>query len=101
MSSPTHPTPSDVGEEYAFPSANILNYTLTLPNYSSASSGNTPSESSNNSYGLEFFVPEELLPPKKQTHLPSLSSTDLSNPSQKQACILIPPSFLTYTHTPP
>nr|GEZ14856.1 reverse transcriptase domain-containing protein [Tanacetum cinerariifolium] len=25
----------------------------------------------------EFFVPEELLPPKKQTRLPSLSSTDL------------------------
>nr|GEW84908.1 hypothetical protein [Tanacetum cinerariifolium] len=27
----------------------------------------------------EFFVPEELLPPKKQTCLPSLSSTYLSN----------------------
>nr|GEX73544.1 hypothetical protein [Tanacetum cinerariifolium] len=36
----------------------------------------------------ELFVPEELLPPKKQTHLPSLSSIDLSNPSRKQACIL-------------
>nr|GEV16574.1 reverse transcriptase domain-containing protein [Tanacetum cinerariifolium] len=33
----------------------------------------------------ELFVPEELLPPKKQTHLPSLSSTDLANPSRKQA----------------
>ncbi|GJW99096.1 hypothetical protein Tco_0180904 [Tanacetum coccineum] len=29
-----------------------------------------------------FFVPVELLPPKKQTHLPLLS-TDLSNPSQQ------------------
>nr|GFB49010.1 hypothetical protein [Tanacetum cinerariifolium] len=27
-----------------------------------------------------FFVPKELLPSKKQTHLPSLSSIDLSNP---------------------
>ncbi|GJX64520.1 hypothetical protein Tco_0298863 [Tanacetum coccineum] len=35
----------------------------------------------------EFFVPEELLPLKKQTHLPLLS-TDLSNTSQQQACIL-------------
>nr|GFC59897.1 hypothetical protein [Tanacetum cinerariifolium] len=36
----------------------------------------------------QFFVPEELLPPKNQTRLPSLSSTYLSNPSKKQACIL-------------
>ncbi|GJV36980.1 hypothetical protein Tco_1409457 [Tanacetum coccineum] len=28
MSSPTHPTPSDVDEECTFPSANILDYTL-------------------------------------------------------------------------
>nr|GEW66253.1 hypothetical protein [Tanacetum cinerariifolium] len=49
----------------------------------------------------EFFIPEELLPSKKQTRLPSLSSTDLSNPSQKQACILVPPSFSVYTPTPP
>nr|GFB66722.1 hypothetical protein [Tanacetum cinerariifolium] len=49
----------------------------------------------------EFFVPEKLLPPKKQTRLPLLSSTNLSNPSQKQACILVPPSFSTYTPTLP
>nr|GEV84607.1 reverse transcriptase domain-containing protein [Tanacetum cinerariifolium] len=48
-----------------------------------------------------FFVPEQLLPPKKQIHTPSSSSTTLSNSSQKQACILIPPSFSTYTPTPP
>nr|GEY36303.1 hypothetical protein [Tanacetum cinerariifolium] len=48
-----------------------------------------------------FFVPEELLPPKKQIHPPSSSSTTLSNSSQKQACILLQPSFLTYTLTPP
>nr|GEW17167.1 hypothetical protein [Tanacetum cinerariifolium] len=33
----------------------------------------------------ELFALEELFPPKKQTRLPSLSSTDLSNPSRKQA----------------
>ncbi|GKC01016.1 hypothetical protein Tco_0987152 [Tanacetum coccineum] len=48
-----------------------------------------------------FFVPEELLPPKKQIHPPSSSSTTLSNSSRKQACILAPPSFLTYTPTLP
>nr|GEY62949.1 hypothetical protein [Tanacetum cinerariifolium] len=47
----------------------------------------------------EFFLPEELLPPKNQTHLPSLSSTDLSNPSRKQAFNLVPPSFSVYTPT--
>ncbi|GJV63293.1 hypothetical protein Tco_1474121 [Tanacetum coccineum] len=48
-----------------------------------------------------FFVPKELLPPKKQIHPPSSSSTTLSNSSRKQACILLPPSFSTYTPTPP
>nr|GEV93305.1 hypothetical protein [Tanacetum cinerariifolium] len=48
-----------------------------------------------------FFVPEELLPPKKQINPPSSSSTTLCNSSWKQACILVPPSFLTYTPTPP
>ncbi|GKA42551.1 hypothetical protein Tco_0735211 [Tanacetum coccineum] len=156
MSSPTHPTPSDVDEEYAFPSANILDYTSTLPNYFPATPGNISSDFSENSkndeiphvfspfynnpylkdmqafYAKEspipppdpitppviltpslvlppsllfdpryFFVPEELLPPKKQIHPPSSSSTTLSNSSQKHACILVLPSFLTYTPTPP
>nr|GFB35803.1 hypothetical protein [Tanacetum cinerariifolium] len=48
-----------------------------------------------------FFVPEELLPLKKQIHPPSSSSTTLSNLSRKQAYILVPPSFSTYTPTPP
>nr|GEX91080.1 hypothetical protein [Tanacetum cinerariifolium] len=48
-----------------------------------------------------FFVPEDLLPPKKQIHPPSSSSTTLSNSSRKQACILVSPSFSTYTPTPP
>nr|GEU62836.1 hypothetical protein [Tanacetum cinerariifolium] len=49
----------------------------------------------------EFFVSEELLPPKEQVSYLTSSSTDLSNPSQKQACILVPPSFSIYTLTPP
>ncbi|GKC50277.1 hypothetical protein Tco_1073022 [Tanacetum coccineum] len=48
MSSPTHPTPSDVDEECAFPSANILDYTSTLPNYFPAISGNNSSKNSKN-----------------------------------------------------
>ncbi|GJY99706.1 hypothetical protein Tco_0517136 [Tanacetum coccineum] len=156
MSSPTYPTPSDVDEECTFPSANILGYTSTLPNYFPATPGNISSDFSENSkndeilpvfspfynnpylkdmqafYAKEspippqdpisppailtpspvlppsllfdpryFFVPEELLPPKKQIHPPSSSSTTLSNSSRKQACILVPPSFSTYTPTPP
>nr|GEX09362.1 hypothetical protein [Tanacetum cinerariifolium] len=156
LSSPTHPTPSDVDKEYAFPSTNILDYSLTLPNYFSATSGNISSDLLENSkndeippvfsyfynnpylkdmqafYAKEspipppnsitppviltlspvlppsplfdpryFFVPKELLPPKKQIHPPSFSSTTLSNSSRKKACILVPPSFSTYTPTPP
>nr|GEU86065.1 retrovirus-related Pol polyprotein from transposon TNT 1-94 [Tanacetum cinerariifolium] len=48
-----------------------------------------------------FFVPKELLPPKKQIHPLSSSTTMLSNSSRKKACILVPPSFSTYTPTPP
>ncbi|GJZ64701.1 hypothetical protein Tco_0621122 [Tanacetum coccineum] len=43
----------------------------------------------------------ELLPPKKQIHSPSSSSTTLSNSSRKQAYNLEPPSFSVYTPTPP
>nr|GFA90301.1 hypothetical protein [Tanacetum cinerariifolium] len=49
----------------------------------------------------EFFVLEELLPPKEQVSYLTSSSTDLSNPSRKQACILVPPSFSIYTPTSP
>nr|GEV77560.1 hypothetical protein [Tanacetum cinerariifolium] len=48
-----------------------------------------------------FFVPEELLPPKKQIHPLSSSLTTLSNSSRKQSCILAPPSSPTYTPIPP
>ncbi|GJS28135.1 hypothetical protein Tco_0488755 [Tanacetum coccineum] len=48
-----------------------------------------------------FFIPEELLPPKKQIHSPSSSSTTLSNSSRNQTCNLVSPSFSVYTPTPP
>ncbi|GJZ36619.1 hypothetical protein Tco_0582810 [Tanacetum coccineum] len=48
-----------------------------------------------------FFVHEELLPPKKQIHSSSSSSTTLSNSSQNQTCELISPSSSVYTPTPP
>ncbi|GJZ36696.1 hypothetical protein Tco_0582887 [Tanacetum coccineum] len=48
-----------------------------------------------------FFVPDELLPPKKQIHFPSTSLTTLSNSSRKQAYNLEPLSFSVYTPTPP
>nr|GFA78222.1 hypothetical protein [Tanacetum cinerariifolium] len=54
MSSPTHPTPSDVDEKYAFPSANILDYTSTLPNYFPATSGNISSDFLENSKNDEI-----------------------------------------------
>nr|GEU38455.1 hypothetical protein [Tanacetum cinerariifolium] len=56
MSSPSHPTPSDVDEEYAFPSANILNYTSTLPNNFPATPGNISSDF------LENFKNDEIPP---------------------------------------
>ncbi|GKF44377.1 hypothetical protein Tco_0130929 [Tanacetum coccineum] len=48
-----------------------------------------------------FFLPEELLPPKKQICSSSSSSTTLSNSSRKQTCNLVSLSSLVYTPTPP
>nr|GEV55976.1 hypothetical protein [Tanacetum cinerariifolium] len=56
MSSPTHPTPSDVDEEYTFPSVNILDYTLTLPNYFPATTGNISSDFLENSKNDEISL---------------------------------------------
>ncbi|GJV74341.1 reverse transcriptase domain-containing protein [Tanacetum coccineum] len=47
------------------------------------------------------LFPEKLLPPKKQIHSPSSSSTTLSNPSRNQTCNLVSPSSSVYTSTPP
>nr|GFA29963.1 hypothetical protein [Tanacetum cinerariifolium] len=60
MSSLTYPTPSDVDEEYAFPSANILDYTSTLLNYFPDTPGNISSdflENSKNDEILPVFLP--------------------------------------------
>nr|GEV80638.1 hypothetical protein [Tanacetum cinerariifolium] len=54
MSSPTHPTLSAVDEEYAFPFANILDYTSTLPNYFPATSRNISSDFLENSKNDEI-----------------------------------------------
>ncbi|GJX41407.1 putative ribonuclease H-like domain-containing protein [Tanacetum coccineum] len=48
-----------------------------------------------------FFVPEELLPPKKRICSPSSSSTTLSNSSRNQTCDLVSPSSSVYTPTAP
>ncbi|GKA83504.1 hypothetical protein Tco_0805099 [Tanacetum coccineum] len=48
-----------------------------------------------------FFVPEELLPPKKRIRSSSFSSTTLSNSSRNQTRNLVSPSSLVYTPTPP
>nr|GEU47573.1 retrovirus-related Pol polyprotein from transposon TNT 1-94 [Tanacetum cinerariifolium] len=51
---PTHPTLSNVDEEYTFPSANILNYTSTLLNYFLATPGNISSDFLKNSKNDEI-----------------------------------------------
>ncbi|GJS22897.1 hypothetical protein Tco_0451529 [Tanacetum coccineum] len=86
MPSPNRST-SDI--EDAFYSMNILNYTSVSSDYFPASSAIlTPSPVLPPSLLFDpryFFVLEELLPPKKRTYLPSLSST---NPSRNQTCNL-------------
>ncbi|GJZ16428.1 hypothetical protein Tco_0552105 [Tanacetum coccineum] len=126
MSSPNRST-SDI--EDAFSSMNILNYTSVSSDYFPASSGSSSFNSSENSTDnmippvfssfynnpclkdilppsllfdpRYFFVPEELLPPKKQIHSPSSSSTTLFNSSRNQIYNLVSPSSLVYTPTPP
>nr|GEX26792.1 hypothetical protein [Tanacetum cinerariifolium] len=76
MSSSTHPTPSDVDVEYAFPSANILDYTSTLPYYFPATPGNISSDF------LENSKNDEILPisPPKDSETP-VESSILVSPS--------------------
>ncbi|GJS20765.1 hypothetical protein Tco_0449397 [Tanacetum coccineum] len=109
MSSPNHST-SDI--EDAFSSMNILNYTSVSSDSFPASAGSNPISTSYFDSPLQvyhhltylilvFFVPEELLPPKKQIHSPSSSSTTLSNLSRNQTRNLVSPSSSVYTPTPP
>ncbi|GJT35066.1 hypothetical protein Tco_0925485 [Tanacetum coccineum] len=69
MSSPRHPT-SNIEDDF---SSNFLDFIPASSDYVPASSGKTYSSSSNNSF--EFYLPEELLSPKKQGHNQSFSST--------------------------
>ncbi|GKE86298.1 hypothetical protein Tco_1560040, partial [Tanacetum coccineum] len=97
MSSPNYPT-SNIEDAF---SSNFPNYIPASPNNVPASPGKTYSSSSNYSFGLvpiespiqpptivppstmlspmfnpqEFFLPEEILSPKKQGHNQSFSST--------------------------
>nr|GEX72415.1 reverse transcriptase domain-containing protein [Tanacetum cinerariifolium] len=89
MSSPDHSTSNN---KDAF-SSNIPDYVLTIPDYFPASSRKTYSNASNDS--------TELLPPKKQIHPPSSSSTTLSKLSQKQIYTYEPSSPLVHTPTLP
>nr|GEV52308.1 hypothetical protein [Tanacetum cinerariifolium] len=50
---------------------------------------------------LDFFVPKELLPPKKQVCFLSSSSTDSSDLPRNQAYNIAIPSFSVHTPTPP
>ncbi|GJS04037.1 hypothetical protein Tco_0320545 [Tanacetum coccineum] len=113
MSSPTHPTLSDVDEECAFPSANILDYTSTLPNYFPATPGNDSSdflENSKNDEILPIFSPFYNNPYLKDMQAFYAKESPISPPDpitpptiltpSPQACILVPPSFLTYTPIP-
>nr|GEZ13448.1 hypothetical protein [Tanacetum cinerariifolium] len=49
----------------------------------------------------DFFVPKELLPPKKQVYFLSSSSTNSFDLPQNQAYNLAIPSFSVHTPTPP
>ncbi|GJT17018.1 hypothetical protein Tco_0875724 [Tanacetum coccineum] len=69
MSSPNHPT-SDIADAY---SSNFSIYIPASQDYVPASPRKTYSSSSNNSF--EFFLPNELLSPKKQGHNQSFSYT--------------------------
>nr|GEY59990.1 hypothetical protein [Tanacetum cinerariifolium] len=99
MSSPTYAIPSDVDEEYAFPSANILNYTSTLPNYFPATPGNISSDFLENSKNHEvppvfspfynnpmqaFYAKESPIPPQDPITPPTILTPSL----------VLPPSLL-------
>nr|GEW48530.1 hypothetical protein [Tanacetum cinerariifolium] len=77
MSSPTHPTPSDIDEEYAFTSANILDYTSTLPNYFPTIPGNISSHFLENSKNDE--IPPVFLPFYNNLYMEVMQAYDATN----------------------
>nr|GEW08093.1 hypothetical protein [Tanacetum cinerariifolium] len=77
MFSPTHYTPSDVDEEYAFPSANILNFTSTLPNYFPATPGKISSDFLKNSKNDE--IPPVFPPFYNNSYMEVMQAYDATN----------------------
>nr|GEV67213.1 hypothetical protein [Tanacetum cinerariifolium] len=86
MSSPTHPTSSDVDEEYDFPSANIFNYTSTLPNYFPVTLENISSDFLENSKNDE--IPPVFLPFYNNPRFHHLKDAE----TPVQSSILVSPS---------
>ncbi|GJY70536.1 hypothetical protein Tco_0474239 [Tanacetum coccineum] len=103
MYSPTHPTSSDVDKECAFPSANILDYTSTLPNYFSATPGNISSDFSENSKNDEIspvfspFYNNPYLKDMQEFYAkesPILSPDPITPPAILTPSPVLPPSLL-------
>nr|GEY11035.1 hypothetical protein [Tanacetum cinerariifolium] len=86
MSSPNHPT-SDIEDAF---SSNSPNYTPASPDYSIASLRNTPSESSNNSYGLVPIVSPTLSLFHDDPYIMVMHAYDAIIPPQ----VPIPPSII-------
>nr|GEU95122.1 hypothetical protein [Tanacetum cinerariifolium] len=93
MSSPTHSTPSDVDEEYAFPSANILNYTSTLQNYFPATSRNISSDFLENSKNDE--IPHVFLPFYNNPYLKDMQAFYAKESPIPSTDHITPPIILT------
>ncbi|GJW74918.1 hypothetical protein Tco_0134288 [Tanacetum coccineum] len=93
MSSPTHPTPSDVDEECAFPSANILDYTSTLPNYFPARPGNNSSDFSENSKNDE--IPPIFSPFYNNPYLKDMQAFNAKESPIPPPDHITPPAILT------
>ncbi|GJU75165.1 hypothetical protein Tco_1272235 [Tanacetum coccineum] len=99
MSSPTHPTPSDVDEECAFPSTNILDYTLTLPNYFPARPGNNSSDFLENSKNDE--IPPIFSPFYNNPYLKDMQAFNAKESPIPPPDHITPPTILTPSPMPP
>ncbi|GJY84032.1 hypothetical protein Tco_0497408 [Tanacetum coccineum] len=93
MSSPTHPTLSDVDEECTFPFANILDYTLTLPNYFPATPRNNSSDFSKNSKNDE--IPPVSLPFYNNPYLKDMQAFYAKESPITPQAPITPPAILT------
>ncbi|GJW93918.1 zinc finger, CCHC-type, retrotransposon gag domain protein [Tanacetum coccineum] len=92
MSSPTHPTPSDVDEECDFPSANILDYTSTLPNYFPATQGNISFDFLENSKNDE--IPPVFSPFYNNSYLKNVQAFYAKESPIPPQALIAPPTIL-------